>query len=126
VARTALQAAAAARREILARVAAEEFSKFFEQIEGLSRATKACDFTASAKLAESLSMALATAQTAWIELPELQHEEVAVAARDVRRVLALLRDQRLSDNEKVGKVIQILDFVGRSIGRVRGRLRFRS
>jgi len=126
VAFTALQAAAAARKELLIRIAAEEITQFIRRLQSLREANETQDLITVLRIAGELSIDLSAAETSWVELRELQHGEIAVITRQLKRILVFLRDDTLVDNEKVRRVSETLDFVSQLMGKVSGRLRFRS
>lgn len=123
---TALEAAVSARKALLLRFAAEEFTGIQGVLQSLRQEVRTGDIARAEEIAQSLSFALASAKTSWVEIREIEHEDIAQSLAWVGRVLVLLRNPPLEDNEKRRQVSEILDLVNQLIGQVCGRLRFPS
>src|SRR5579863_10053194 len=73
-ARTALEAATAARREVLIRLASEDCKEMLEQVASMGHAIQKGEIHVAQKIASELNTALAAAKTSWPEiLKETQH-----------------------------------------------------
>ena len=126
-AKTALQAAAEARRELLIRLASEECKAMIEQAASMKQAILVSHLEEAEEIAGELNAVLAAAKTSWPELlKDIQHGEIALALRENQRILKVLRDGSLPVEKIVVRGGEMVDRVGQLLGQIYGRLRFRS
>ncbi len=126
-AKDALQAANAAKREILIRIAAEEFEGCIEQLTSIRQFVSNGEITNALEITIDLAGSLAEAKTSWPELTEdLDLDEIPVALRETERIPGLLRDNDLENDARTVQVLQRIEIIGRLLRQIRGKLRFRS
>lgn len=126
-AKTALLAAAEARREVLIRLATDECKEMIEQAASIPEAVRKGNIRLAEAIAGRLNTVLAAATTSWPEvLKEIQHGEIALALRENQRILKLLRDDALPVEDKLMQVSEMIDLMKKGLSQVYGRLRFRS
>lgn len=126
-AKTALEAARAARNELLLRIAADEFEECLEHAGSIRLMVHQGAASDALEVIAKLAGSLAEAKASWPDLlKELQLEEIGLALRETERITPLLRDETLRLEERTEQALQRIDLVNRLLRQIRGKLRYRS